>query len=186
MNIIYHNPNEHWISPIGDVQPEQAVMAGCFGGFVYILFIFLFVCVMIALGGCAPQNKVITVPEVHTEHHWHIDSVIQHDSVTTQKTTTIRELDSTQMAEYGIKLKNAQRAWLIETDMLHRQISELKQLRNDSTNERDSVPVPVPVPVEVPAAITGWQWFQIYVGRIALLFFIAVVSFYFIFRRWRP
>ena len=44
MNIIYHNPNEHWISPLGDVQPEQAMMTGCFGGFIYIVFIFLFVC----------------------------------------------------------------------------------------------------------------------------------------------
>lgn len=185
MNIIYRNPNEHWISPLGDVQPEQAMMTGCFGGFIYIVFIFLFVCIMIALGGCTSQTKVITVPEVHSEHHWHTDSMIRHDSVTTEKTTTIRELDSAQMAEYGIKLKNAQRAWLIETDMLREQVRELKQLHNGSTDKRDSVPVPVTVPVEVPAAITGWQWFQIYIGRIAILFLVAIVAFYFIFRRWR-
>ena len=166
MNIIYHNPNEHWISPLGDVQPEQAMMTGCFGGFIYIVFIFLFVCIMIALGGCTSQTKVITVPEVHSEHHWHTDSMIRHDSVTTEKTTTIRELDSAQMAEYGIKLKNAQRAWLIETNRLQRELSELRQNHTDTIHERDSIPYPVVKMVE--KELSMWQKIRMHAGEAVL------------------
>jgi hypothetical protein len=36
------------------------------------------------------------------------------------------------MAKYGIQLKNAERAWLIQTDLLRRELSELKEAKIDT------------------------------------------------------
>lgn len=146
-------------------QMEHGLGRGC-GPRLYAACVVVVVIVMLA--GCT-TTKYVPMPEVHTEHHWHTDSVRQIDSVFSEKTTVIRELDSAAMAGYGIRLEGMQRAWLIETQMLRREIERLEALRADSAVKGDSIPVPVPVEVEVPAEISGWQWFQIWAGRIAMI-----------------
>lgn len=124
---------------------------------------------MMGLLLCAcKQTEYVTVPEVHEVHHHHTDSVHEVDSVIHERQTTIRELDSAAMAKYGIQLRNAQRAWLVETNELRREIERLQAMRNDSTAKADSVPYPVPVPTPVPAELTWWQQTRLHIANIVL------------------
>ena len=77
-------------------------------------------------------TRYVTVPEVHEQHHWHTDSVHKTDSVINNQTTVIREVDSATMAQYGIRLDKAQRAWLIQNDRLQREIERLQSISNTS------------------------------------------------------
>ena len=114
-------------------------------------------------------TRVVTVPEVHEVHHHHTDSVFKRDSVIDHKTTTIRELDSAAMAQYGIKLDKAERAWLIQTERLQRELSELKEAKRDTVIQRDSVPYPVEVVKEVPRQKSWFEHTMFSVGIFALM-----------------
>ena len=95
-------------------------------------------------------TKYVPVVETHDVHHWHTDSVKQKDSVYHEKTTTIMQLDSAAMAAYGIKLKSAERAWLVKTAELERQIERLMAMSATKDSVHDSIPYPVEVIKEVP------------------------------------
>ena len=100
---------------------------------------------------CACSPKVMTVPEVHNFYHHDTDSVFINDSVIERQTTIIREVDSATMAQFGIQMERQQRAWLIQNDLLKKEISMLKQSKNDTVHIRDSIPVPYPVEKKVTA-----------------------------------
>ena len=121
-------------------------------------------------------TRVVTVPEVHEVHHHHTDSVFKRDSVIDHKTTTIRELDSAAMAQYGIRLDKAQRAWLIQNDRLQREIERLQSISNTSDTVRDSIPVPYPVEKLVPRERSKVEWGLIVVGILSLMILILYVA----------
>jgi hypothetical protein len=75
--------------------------------------------------GCT-TTKYVTMPEVHEHWHHSTDTVTQTDSVIDRQTTTIREVDSATMAQYGIQIRAMQTAWLIQTERLQREISALR------------------------------------------------------------
>ena len=131
------------------------------------------VVILLLLCGCK-SVEYVKVPEVHEVHHHHTDSVHTTDSVFNEKETIVMQLDSAEMAKYGIQLKAAERAWLVRTKELEREIERIMALRTDSTAKRDSIPYPVYVPTEVPAELTWWQRTRIYMGD-ALLFIILLL-----------
>lgn len=126
------------------------------------------VCVWL-MWGCR-QVEYVAVPQQHTEHHWHTDSVHTTDSVITEKETTIMQLDSAEMAKYGIQLKNAERAWLVKTRELERQIQQLMQLTQTKDSVHDTIPMPYPVEVvkEVEKDLSWWQQTRMHIGGVVL------------------
>jgi hypothetical protein len=128
--------------------------------------LFIIMCVLVT--GCA-STRLVTVPQQHTEHHWHTDSVRERDSVHTESNTIIRELDSAAMARYGIQLKNAERAWLVQSREMEMRLRELEHMTASRDTMRDSIPVPYPVEKRVPADLTWWQEFRLHLGNIALM-----------------
>ena len=126
-----------------------------------------------ALFSSCKSVEYVTVPEVHNEHHWHTDSVHQTDSIIRETQTTIMQLDSAAMARYGIQLKSAERAWLVKTQEMERQIQMLMQLTQQKDSVHDTVPVPVPVIKEVPAELTWWQQARIHIGGV--VFWLSVI-----------
>ena len=124
---------------------------------------------IMALLFCSCETtKFVAVPQQHTEHHWHKDSVMITDSVISEKETTIMQLDSSAMAQYGIQLKEAEKAWLVRTAELDRQIQKIINLSSTNDTVRDSIPYPVEVTKEVPATLTWWQQLRIDVGGIII------------------
>ena len=125
----------------------------------------LLAAVSIALTACK-ETEYITVPEYHEVHHHHTDSIKQTDSVTVEKETVIMQLDSAAMAQYGIQLKSAERAWLVKTAELERRLQQLIENHTDTVHERDSIPYPVEVikEVEVEKPLHWWQKALMFLG----------------------
>lgn len=128
------------------------------------------VCVLLMLLSCT-TTKYVPVENTHTETHWHTDSVKQIDSVYHEKETTIMQLDSAAMAKYGIQLKNAERAWLVKSWELERQIEALQRFTAELDTVRDSVQVPYPVEKK----LTRWQQVKIDWGGEAIVLAIVVI-----------
>lgn len=120
--------------------------------------------------GCK-SVEYVPVEKNHTEHHWHTDSIIQKDSVVKESMTTVMQLDSAEMAKYGIQLKNAERAWLVKSWELERQIEALQRL----TAERDTVHDSIPVPYPVEKRLTKWQQAKVDWGGWALLVLVGII-----------
>lgn len=133
----------------------------------YLLAITIALLLGLLLTGCT-TTEYVPVPEVH--EHWHhtTDTVRQTDSIIDRQTTTIREVDSATMAQYGIQMKDMQRAWLIETNRLQRELSELRETHTDTVHERDSIPYPVEVVKEVPRERSSAEWMLLIIGFLAI------------------
>lgn len=123
---------------------------------------------LLAVMGSCTTTKYVTVPEVHEHWHHQTDTIMRTDSIIDHQQIIIREVDSATMAQYGIELKDMQRAWLIENNRLRKQLSELMQSRADTTIVHDSIPVPYPVEVKVPAELTQWQQIRISLANLLL------------------
>lgn len=184
----YNNPLSPWHhndKMYDDMTDEEKMKVGCLHLFVVILMFFVGIIVCLMLGSCT-TTKYVKVPEIHDQHHWHTDSIHQTDSIIKENTTTIMQLDSSAMAEYGIRLKGAERAWLVKTAELDRQIQKLAKITQEKDSVRDSIPIIVPTPIEVkvPAELSKWQSFRMTIGNI-VLFLIAAVGGYFILKKFK-
>ena len=148
-------------------------------GFIATMVLFA----VTALTSCT-TTKYVPVVQTNTEHHWHTDSVKERDSTYHEKTTTIMQLDSAAMAKYGIQLKTAERAWIVKTAELQRQIERLETMSLSKDSVRDSIPVPYPVIKEVPAELSWWQRLRIILGNFVILSVIALIG-YWVWRLWK-
>jgi hypothetical protein len=84
------------------------------------------------------------------------------------------------MAKYGIQLKSAERAWLVKTAELQRQIERLEAMSIQKDSVHDSIPYPVEVIKEVPAKLSWWQELMVRLGFVSLIF----VSVFLLYRRF--
>ena len=140
------------------------------------LFIGMMIVALAMLSSCT-TTKVVTVPEVHEVIHHQSDTVIQKDSVIHEKETTIMQLDSAAMAEYGIQLKSAERAWLVKTTELEREIERLMAMSATKDSVHDSIPYPVEVIKEVPAKLSTPQKVLMGIGIVAILALIILIAY---------
>ena len=169
----YSNPNEPWFNtgydPYKGMSDEERINAGCFqlAGIVGAIILALLIC---ALFGSCTTTQYVPVTEQHTEHHWHTDSVKERDSIHTENTTIIREVDSAAMAKYGIQMQANQRAWLVLQREMEQRLRELEHMTASRDTIHDSIPVPHPVEVikEVPAKLTWWQQTRLHLANILL------------------
>lgn len=147
----------------------------------------LFIAAVVLVCSCT-TTRYVEVPVVHEIHHHHTDSIHKTDSVTKEKETVIMQLDSVAMAQYGIQLKNAERAWLVRTAELEKKLSELSEIHTDTVYQCDSIPYPVEVTKETPAELTWWQKTRIHAGGalLVLLAVAAVIGLWKLYKTFRP
>lgn len=123
----------------------------------------IIVCLLVVLlFSACKSTEYVPVVECHEVHHHHTDTVRQTDSIVNEKTTVIREVDSATMAQYGVKLQNAERAWLVLQSDMEKRIHEMMQAKSDTVVIRDSVQVPVPV----ERKLTKWETFCLDYGKV--------------------
>ena len=169
--IDYNNPNDPWMhtgyDPFKGMDEKDKMLAGCMQGFTFLIMIVVALLLCLLFSGCT-TTKYVPVTQQHTEHHWHTDSVKERDSVHTESTTVIRELDSAAMAQYGIQLKAAERAWLVQNREMEMRLRELERMTATHDTIHDSIPAPYPVEVikEVPTELTWWQQTRIHIGGV--------------------
>ena len=174
--IDYNDPNDMWLNngydPYKGMSDDERMKAGCLQlvGMAAAIIVALLIC---ALFGSCTTTKYVPMTEQHTEHHWHTDSVKERDSIHTENTTIIREVDSAAMAKYGIQMQNNQRAWLVLQREMEARLRELEHTAATSDTVHDSIPYPVEVTKEVPAELTWWQRTQMYAGDVLLLLLIG-------------
>ena len=175
----YNNPNSPWMHTGYDpyyenMSDDDRVKSGCMQVIIYFVAIIVGLALCALFGSCA-TTKYVPVTQQHTEHHWHTDSVRERDSVHTENSTIIRELDSAAMARYGIQLKNAERAWLVQSREMEMRLRELERMTATRDTVHDSIPAPYPVEVEVPADLTWWQQTRLHIANV-LLWLLAFVA----------
>lgn len=163
-------------------QNDDQQPVGCFGMLLSCVIGIIFCIIISLLAGCSTPEPVI-IEKVRTEYKTKHDTLIKTDSVIDRQTTIIREVDSSVMADYGIRLDQFQRAWLIEVNRLQNEKNTLLKSRGDTQILRDSIPVPYPVVKRVPRELTKWQKIKIKVGEFSLIIIISVCGFYFVKRR---
>ena len=175
--MFYHDPNEYWLhnpDVMPDVDPDDAIKSGCFVGVFYIIALIVMLALCAMCSGCT-TTQYVPVVETREVHHHHTDSVHTTDSIVRETTTTIMQMDSAAMAKYGIQLKAAERAWLVRTAELERQLQRIMESHADTVHERDSIPYPVEVIKEVPAQLTHKQNLLMTAGVIAIVALMAWV-----------
>ena len=162
---------------------RRHLLCGCL---CYPLAVVLGLLLCFLLLGCATEEPMVKT-ETHTVHHWHTDTLRQTDSIIDRQTMIVREVDSATMAQYGIQLKDMQRAWLVESDRLQRELSRLRESKADTVVMRDSIPYPVEVikVKEVAKPLTWWQQTRIHVGGIVIFLLIIFAAVKIIRRKWR-
>ena len=131
------------------------------------------------LAGCC-TCKDMPVQTIVNEIH-HTQTVTERDTVFEQYNTIIREVDSVSLAAYGIQMQAAQKAWLVESRALQRQIREFQQ--QEAVHDTTTVFVDKPYPVEVERRLTWWQATAMRVGWLAMGLAVLTVAWWVIKRR---
>lgn len=136
---------------------------------LYLLAGLGLLCVM-----CSCKNtEYVPIRETHTEYKNIHDTIRQVDSVWNDVSTVIREVDSTELAALGIKVKNLQqeKAWLIERESQQKKKSQGDKVIVKEIIKGDSIPVPYPV----KEPLSRWQQFCCNFGKIMIGATIAAV-----------
>lgn len=134
--------------------------------------VFLLLLLMLSSSGCK-SVKYVPVEKTHTEYIHTVDSVFKVDSFYHEKETVIMQVDSQVMAEFGVKLKATERAWLIRTKELEKKLDQLKKTRSDTLIVRDTIPQIQTV--EKP--LTKWQRMKMNAGGYAIFLCLTCVIF---------
>lgn len=121
------------------------------------------------LSGC--KTKYVPVTEVHTEYKHTVDSVRQVDSVFHEKETVVMQLDSAAMAEYGIQLQSAERAWLVRSKEMEQKIARLMAQKTDTVIKVDSIPKIIVKEKE----LSKWQRLKMDAGVAAMAIAAALI-----------
>ena len=91
-------------------------------------------------------------------------------TVISKKETTIMQLDSAAMAQYGIRLQAAEKAWLVRTAELEKQLHNMQKTKTDSLLKIDSIPIPYPVEVvKTEHHWGGWIAFIVTIVAIGVI-----------------
>ena len=161
--------------PYKDMDDDDRLKAGCIQAFIVIMMMLVGLGICCLMGSCT-TTKYVTVPEVHEIHHNHTDSVIQRDSVVKETQTTVMQLDSAAMAQYGIQLKSAERAWLVKSKELEKQIERLMAMSATKDSVHDSIPYPVEVIKEVPRKVSKTERGLMIAGILSMMAVIVFVA----------
>ena len=181
----YTNPNEVWRQAndglYKGMSEKERERVGCMQGMLFAAMLLAFA-LCLFLSSCK-TTEYVAVPQQHTEHHWHTDSVHEKDSTYHEKTITIMQLDSVAMAKYGIQLKAAERAWLVKTAELEKQIARMSQMKADKDTVRDTITV---IQQGKPATgMTWWKKVRMTLGDIALMV-VALLVLIWVTKRYLP
>lgn len=119
------------------------------------------------LAGCV-STRYVPMETVRTEYTHNTDTVIQTDTVKSEKETIIREAnsnDSMMLAEMGIKLKDNERLLIMMQKQLNEAKSHHYESKTDTIIKTNTISVPYPVEKELTffqkIAINGFAYITI-------------------------
>lgn len=138
----------------------------------------LFVCLVLLFSSCQ-SVKYVPVETVRTEKESKTDTIIQKDTVRSEKETILREArpeDSLMMAKLGIRLRDNERLLILLQKEMSEQKSNAYESHRDTVLKTDSVAVPYPVEKE----LSWWQRQKIAFGEwvfgvMAVLLLVVII-----------
>lgn len=138
----------------------------------------LFACLVLLFSGCQ-SVKYVPVETVRIEKESKTDTIIQKDTVRSEKETIIREArpeDSLMMAKLGIRLRENERLLILLQKEMSEQKSNAYESHRDTVLKTDSVAVPYPVEKE----LSWWQRQKIAFGEwvfgvMAVLLLVVII-----------
>jgi len=117
------------------------------------------------------STKYIPIEKTKTVYQNRIDTIKQIDSVFNEKTTIIREADSTLVQQLGLKLKTNEKAILILKKELEKQTHNKLESIHDTVLVKDSIPIPYPVEKQ----LTKWQQFKLDFSDVVFSVFLLIL-----------
>ena len=160
MNGIFHNPNDAWRPrPQNPDDFEAMTSAGCLGGMVMLVVMFIAFAIIAIFTGCSP--KIIEREVVKTDTCY----------IQKERRDSIYMKDSVYVKEWiqGDTVR-------IETTRWRDRWRE--RIIRDTAYVASHDTIRVTTTREVAKPLSSWQSFQIWVGRIALIVLIAFVVVY--------
>ena len=144
--------------------------------FLLGLFLAMAFLTLMLLQGC--RTKYVSVPEYHKEYINRTDSFFHTDTIKEKEWMTIREVDSTQLAELGIQLRNIKNAYLIEWNRNRERNNTTLKAKVDTIIKTDSIDIPYPV----ERKLNRWESLKMEVGgwAIGVLSVVVIASIVFI------
>ena len=130
-----------------DIQNRR----GCMNTPVPMFIIVLVLC----LCGCR-TTEYVPVETIVKEYVNKTDTVVEHDTVKSEKETVVREAsaaDSAMLAKLGLQLSESQRIILVLRNELQERAHEKLESHTDTVDRVKEVQVPYPVPQK----LTKWQ-----------------------------
>jgi len=126
-----------------------------------LLLIGLAACLL--LGAC---TRTVYVPQrtVETVYQHQTDTIGRTDSIIRERETIIMQLDSQAMAAYGIRLAQAERAWMVRERELNEHLRALMESHTDTIIRQDTITVPMPVDRD----LTRMERIYMEAGRVAV------------------
>ena len=167
--MFYNNPNDYWKfnrDLYKGLSEKESMKAACLQCVVFIVMVLLGLGLCALMGSCK-SVEYVPVPQQHTEHHWHTDSVHTMDSVIMERETVVMQLDSAGMAAYGIQMKAAEKAWLVKTAEMEKQIARMQSMSATRDTVKDTVTVVIPAG-EPKDTRTWWQKARMYIDGFAI------------------
>lgn len=138
-------------------------------GWILLAWLWGMLLLIAILSTSCTRTEYVEVPKVHTEYIHNTDSILMIDTIIDHQTTIVKELDSVAMAEFGIKLENAQKAWLVEKNQLQKEVSKHQETKSDTIIVTDTIGVPYPVIQYVEKHLSWWQSGLMFLGLLPLL-----------------
>lgn len=114
---------------------NKEILKGLFWGIV--------ACALISMCTGCTTTRYINIPEFHEVVKVKTDSVLIRDTLYELNQVFIHEADSQAIAEFGIRLRENEKAFLIEKSKLQKQIQSAREVKTDTFVRRDSIPYPV-------------------------------------------
>lgn len=117
------------------------------------------------------STKYIPIEKTKTVYQNRVDTIKQIDSIFNEKTTIIREADSSLVQQLGLKLKTNEKAILILKKELEKQTHNKLESMHDTVLVKDSIPIPYPVEKQ----LTKWQQFKLDFSDIVFSVFLLIL-----------
>lgn len=122
---------------------------------------------------CSTEKKVVTeyVPYWEKDTEYIFDTVQVKETIEKETNTVIREVDSTAMAEFGIRLEGQMKAFLVQQMAKEKRENDRANIVYVEKERVDSIPFPVYIDkiIEVEPPSNGWKYFLWGVGTTIFL-----------------
>ena len=160
MNGMYHNPNDNWRARPQEPEDFEAIAsAGCLGGMVMLVVMFIAFAIMVVLSGCSPK-------------------IIEREVVKTDTCYIQKERRDSIYLKDSVYVKEWIQGDTVRIETLRWRDRWRERIIRDTAYVASHDTIKITTTREVAKPLSSWQSFQIWVGRIALIVLIAFVVVY--------